>query len=110
VSFFVAGPPRDGGTVPIEVFRWKAGGQNKHLFNVAIGDIIGNAVGDVDYTTGWTVVDFVKNPAANDWVVILMDQRGTIRRRTSESDRKEPRYQRMKEQVAAGAAAAAATP
>lgn len=110
VSFFVGGTPRDAtGSVPIDVFRIQGGEPHRKVFQTTVGDPIGGMDGNVDYSTGWTLIDFVKDPrpASPEWHIILMDSRGTIRRRLMTEDAKDARYLRLKEQASMPSAAAA---
>lgn len=109
IRFFVANPPRTGATtVTLEVFRWKGGEPRSKQFQVAVGDIIGTNDGDVDYATGWTVVDFPTDGRYD--YVLLMDPQGNLRRRDSRTDAQDPKYQELKKQTAAQRTAAAAAP
>ena len=53
-------------------------------------------------------LDFSRDAGQSDWLVILMDSKGAIRRRSLREDGKDPRYQRLKDQVNAAVTPAAA--
>jgi hypothetical protein len=57
--------------------------------------------------TPWTVVDVRKDPHSNEAYVILMDDHGLLTRRDEASDAQSPQWQKLKGEVAGGAAAAA---
>ena len=62
------------GKVPIQVFRWQGGEPKTETFDVIPGDSVGLKKGDIDYNTGWTLVD-IRN---EDGYILLMDPSGTM--------------------------------
>ncbi len=76
-----------GNKVTFEVYKWENGQQHAKAFDVGVGDMVGSTDKDVDYRTGWTVVDFRNHPTDQaDKEVLLMDQQGHTLRRSFSSD------------------------
>jgi len=77
VSFFLMrADPNDGGlglgTASVEIFAFRDGRRRSQTFSVQPGDVIGDVatvrvegrnVGDVDFSTGWFVVDILSDPS-----------------------------------------------
>jgi hypothetical protein len=106
IVFYIA---RSGNAnrVPIQVFRWQTGEPKTETFDVVPGDAVGLKKGDIDYNTGWTLVD-IRN---EDGYILLMDPSGTMHRRNVKDDMSDPNFKQLKEQTsAANASASAATP
>jgi hypothetical protein len=106
-NFFVSANRRPGApTALIEVFKWQDGVEHSHTFEVAPGDLIGGKDGDVDYNTGWTVVDLRFDDPRNDGAltVLVMDPNGLIDRRDYKTDQAKPEHAALKNQLPAPAA------
>ena len=56
------------------------------------GDIIGGKMGDVDYTTGWTLVDVRR--VGNDTQVRIIDKDGNMAIRSAREDQADPDFQK----------------
>lgn len=77
VSFFMMrASPEDGGlglgTASVEVFAFRDGKRRSQTFSVQPGDVIGEVAsvrvagrneGDVDFSTGWYVIDILSDPS-----------------------------------------------
>jgi hypothetical protein len=111
VAFWIARNVATAGSqsVYMQVFRWQAGETKAKEFKVGPGDVVGTKDGDIDYSTGWTVVDIAKD-ARGDWYVLMMDPGGNLHKRDPSADPKDPKFEKMKEQANATGAAAAGTP
>jgi hypothetical protein len=100
-QFFVtsvspAAPP----TATVDVFRWQDGVLRFSSFRVAPGDLVGKAMNNVDYATGFTVVDVRPGGGANnDPYVVLMDAEGNLLRRDFKADANNPDFARLKQQA-----------
>jgi hypothetical protein len=116
VNFFVAGGVVKGrATVAFEVFRWDQGQQKMERFEVAPGDLVGAEKNGVDFSTDWTVVDFREDPRANEFQILLVNNKdGSVVARSFNADRTDKLYNALKKQVtdakAAETAAAGGTP
>jgi hypothetical protein len=111
ISFWVKGGPRDkaASDIQFQVFRWQSGDTKTADFRVAPGDPVGKKERDVDFGTGWTLVD-LGTDSRGQWYVLVMDSQGNLHRRDS-SDMNDERYKKMRDQAgASGASASAATP
>jgi hypothetical protein len=106
INFWVARSASTHGTVPIQVFRWHGGQPKSKIFDVGPGDSIGSKEGDVDYVTGWTMVDVGIDPRTDDQFVLLMDPTGNLHKRDVRTDTVDPKYKEMKEKAASAATAA----
>jgi hypothetical protein len=109
INFYVVRSPNSHGTVPIQIFRWHNGVPQTKTFEVSPGDAVGAKESNVDYTTGWTMVDAGVDPRTDESFVLLMDPAGNLHVRNVRSDSESPKLKELKDQVA-GAAAAAANP
>jgi hypothetical protein len=116
VNFFVAGGVVKGrATVAFEVFRWDQGQQKMERFEVAPGDLVGSEKNGVDFSTDWTVVDFREDPRANEFQILLVNNKdGSVVARSFNADRTDKLYNALKKQVqdakAAETAAAGGAP
>jgi hypothetical protein len=106
VRFWIARSPSPRNTVPIQIFRWQGGEPKTKMFDIAPGDSVGDKVGDIDYSTGWTMVDVGKDPRTDDYYVLLMDPSGSLHKRDVRSDSQDPKYLEMKQQAASASASA----
>jgi hypothetical protein len=100
-NFFVL-QSQDGGRARVAVFRWQNGQVHQKEFDVMPGDVIGgpDSAAGVDFTTGWTMVDSVKDLRTDDTYVILLNPDGQLTRRSARVDKSSPEYQRAQQQVA----------
>ncbi|HMB95428.1 MAG TPA: hypothetical protein VKK61_05265, partial [Tepidisphaeraceae bacterium] len=110
IKFWIVRSPSSRGIVPIQIFRWHEGESKAKIFDVSPGDSIGLKEGDIDYTTGWTVVDVGEDPRTRGQFVLLMDAAGNLRKRDVQKDLSDPKFQSMKQQVAGAAASATPKP
>jgi hypothetical protein len=108
VNFFVAGGVVPGRTtVAFEIFRWDQGQQKMERFDVAPGDTVGWAKNGVDFTTDWTVVDFLEDPRAGEKQILLVNNKdGSVVARSYSGDRNDKLYKALKDQVKAATDAA----
>ena len=101
VNFFVSNskaPQRN--TVRFQVFRWDQGQEKSETFEVGPGDEVGGVKNGVDYSTGWTVVDFREDARQNDTQILLVNNKdGTITVRSYKADYNDPLYQSLKQQL-----------
>jgi hypothetical protein len=105
VNFWVVRSPNHD-TVPIQVFSWHEGESKGKIFEVTAGDAIGNKESNIDYSTGWTLVD-VGDDSRNGEFILLMDPTGKLHKRDVRTDMQDPKFQSMKKDAASAAAAAA---
>ncbi len=75
-----------GPSMPVEVYRWQNGIYNKTNIRVSPGDPVGKMIGDVDYATNFTVVDFRESPTHDDTFVWLLNPDGQLVRRDTKAD------------------------
>lgn len=89
----------DGGifnnTARFLVYKWEGGVWRAKTFQVAPGDIIGAKTDDVDYSTGWTLVDMSDSTAQNQFTLVT-DGSG-LQRRDPRQERQDPMYTKLKE-------------
>jgi hypothetical protein len=89
----------DGGifnnTARFLVYKWEGGAWHAKTFQVAPGDIIGAKDGDIDYATGWTLVD-VSEPNAQNQFALVTDGSG-LQRRDPRQERQDPMYTKLKD-------------
>jgi hypothetical protein len=97
INFWVVNQRNNAGTVSVQVFRWIAGQPKTKTYEVAPGDKIGGQAGDVDFNTGWTMIDLRTDLRGNDPYVLLLDPEGRIHRRDVRSDASDPRFQKLRE-------------
>jgi hypothetical protein len=107
-NFFVFANSRPGAlSARLKVYKWQNGVERSKVFEVAPGDIIGGKDGDVDFATGWTVVDLrfddPKNP--DSMTILVMDPNGTLERRDYNTDQKKPELKALDQQVSSAGAA-----
>lgn len=111
INFWLASGPRlRESLIDVQVFRWQEGEPKGKIFQVGPGDSIGMPDGDVNYVTGWTLVDFTVDPRTQTPYVLLMDPSGALHRRDPAVDRNDQKFQEWKQQAAAVTAAAQAGP
>ncbi len=110
-SFYIARQFHDDtfGTVPFEVFANVGGVKKSHVFEVAPGDMIGEPLDGVDFVTGSTLVEIVKDPRNDRQVVyaVVADQNGNLTRRDFKTDAGSGDYNTDKRAAASGSAASA---
>lgn len=105
-SFFLAANPRrNAESVRFEIFRWQDGAQRMQSFEVFPGDQIGGTVSDVDYATGWTLVDVRFNPATEETFALVLSPGGQLIRRDFRSDSASEGYRKLKQAISAARAA-----
>lgn len=102
--FWVVRPSFKGESAQVQVFRFIGGQLRTKVFDVAPGDAVGAPDGDVDYGTGWTMVD-MPSDARGDRYVLLMDPHGRLQARDFRADQADPKYKEMLQQANAAAAA-----
>jgi hypothetical protein len=107
-NFFLAANSRPGApAASIKVYKWISGVERSHTFVVGPGDIIGGKDGDIDFSTGWTLValrfDDPHNPGQT--TVIVMNPEGTLDSRDYKTDQAKPELQILERQVTAASAA-----
>jgi hypothetical protein len=83
--------------VKFNVIRWQNGKNNRSPspFTAGPGDMVGGVVGEVDYTTGWTVVDV--RQVGNDTRVILVNDSGRTEVRSLRADLVSPEFREAPE-------------
>jgi len=65
--------------VRIEVFKWEDGAWHSKTFECAPGDLIGGKDGKVDYSTGFSVVEFRPDPRNSEETrVVVCDPSGSL--------------------------------
>ena len=107
-NFFVYANSRPGApSARFKVYRWQNGVERSHVFEVAPGDIIGGKDGDVDYNTGWTVVDLRFDDPHNpdSMTVLVMDPSGVLDRRDYNTDQTKDERKALDKQVSNAASA-----
>jgi hypothetical protein len=107
-NFFVyANSPRGVNAARIKVYKWVNGLERSHVFQVNPGDIIGGKDGDVDFGTGWTVVDLrfddPRNPDST--TIIVMNPQGGLEERDYKSDQAKPELRILDQQVGSASSA-----
>jgi uncharacterized membrane protein YgcG len=102
--FWVVRPAFRGESAQVQVFRFSGGQLRTKIFDVAPGDAVGAPDGDVDYGTGWTMVD-MPTDARGERYVLLMDPHGRLQSRDFRADQADPKYKEMLQQANAAAAA-----
>jgi hypothetical protein len=108
VSFYVAsGVGRD--RVNFRIYKWQNGVTTAIQAPFTPGDMIAKSDNNVDYTTGWTVVD-IRPDARGDNYVLLTDNTGKLIRRDFRSDDADPTNRKLKRDVDAQNAANANAP
>src|SRR5205823_2247030 len=93
VQFFITSvSPMAPPTASVDVFRYQDGVLRSSSFKVAPGDLVGKSVNNVDFTTGFTVVDVrPAAPGSNpDPYIVLMDADGNLLRRDFKADSTNP--------------------
>jgi hypothetical protein len=103
-NFFVyANSPRGVNAARIKVYKWVNGVERSHVFQVNPGDIIGGKDADVDYSTGWTVVDLrfddPRNPDST--TVLVMSPEGVLDHRDYKTDQAKKELIDLDKQVSA---------
>lgn len=98
--YYVTRTNVNNGTAIFEVYTFGNGQWNVSNFTAAAGDAVGAKKDEVDYTTGYTVVDV--RSERNDQVVVLADAEGNLRRRSLRSDSADQQRDKLKQQIAAG--------
>src|SRR5205814_5705619 len=69
-------------------------------FTVAPGDEIGATKNGVDFSTGWTLIDFRLDERQGDWQVLIMNNKeGNIVARSFKADRDDELYKGLLAQV-----------
>ena len=126
VSFFLArAVPGEGGlglgTASMEVFAFRDGKRRTESFSVQPGDVIGapatvrrggRVLAEVDFTTGWFVVDILEDPSRDDVaggdrakgaivLVARVDDPGVVEARYVEVDRSSETRRRFTDEVRA---------
>ena len=126
VSFFLArAVPGEGGlglgTASMEVFAFRDGKRRTESFSVQPGDVIGSpstvrrggrVLAEVDFTTGWFVVDILEDPSRDDVsggdrakgaivLVARVDDPSVIEARYVEFDRSSEQRRRFTDEVRA---------
>jgi hypothetical protein len=107
-NFFVYANSRQGASsARIKVYKWINGVERSHVFEVAPGDVIGGKDADVDFSTGWTVVDlrFDDPHSPDSTTVLVMSPAGVIDRRDYRTDQAKPELKALDQQVSAASAA-----
>ncbi len=109
-SFFLAAGfnAESARTVRFEVFKFQNGQLHKQSFTVAPGDSIGRTDKEVQFITGWSVVDVRKDMASNVDYVLITDKTGRQERRQFSSDQQSSEFKKLQQQLADQAASAAA--
>ena len=102
--FWVVRPAFKGDSAQVQVFRFSGGQLRTKVFDVSPGDAIGMPDGDVDFATGWTMVDMAAD-ARGDRVVLLMDPNGRLHTRDFRADQNDPKFKEMQQQATAAASA-----
>ena len=105
--FWVVRPAFRGDGAQVQVFRFSGGQLRTKVFDVAPGDAIGTTDGDVDFSTGWTMVDMATD-GRGDRYALLMDPNGRLHARDFRADQADPKFKEMQQQATAAAAAASA--
>lgn len=94
-SFWIASNGARQGSVRFEVFTWKDGEQKSNTVLASPGDVIG----DAEFSTGWTLVDAVVDDRTESLVVILTDDAGRTVKRNWNTDKDDPAYKTLREEV-----------
>jgi hypothetical protein len=100
--FWVVRPAFRGDSAQVQVFRFSGGQLRTKVFDVSPGDAIGVPDGDVDFSTGWTMVDMTTD-SRGDRVVLLMDPNGRLHTRDFRADQNDPKFKEMQQQATAAA-------
>jgi hypothetical protein len=101
VNFFVqSSKSPNAPTVRFDVFRWEKGEQKNEVFTVGPGDQVGGVKSNIDFSTGWTVVDFRYDDRQSDWQILMMNNKeGNIVVRSYKADHDDELYRGLQEQV-----------
>ncbi len=89
--FLVSGVTSTTTSAKFDVLRWQNGKWWKKSFNAAPGDMIGGPVKDseLDYTTGYSLVDMKVDVVTRDPKVVLSDRGGELSTRSLRLDQSE---------------------
>lgn len=89
--FLVSGVTSTTTSAKFDVLRWQNGKWWKHSFTAEPGDMIGGPVKDneIDYTTGYSLVDMKLDVVTRDAKVVLSDRDGELSTRSLRSDQSE---------------------
>lgn len=105
-NFFVKANFMNSPTVSFDVFTWSEGEEHKITVKVGPGDEVGGKENNIDYSTGWTLVD-VRQDVRGDTYVILVNDMGKLIQRDFRSDQSNPRYEELQKAVEAAKVATA---
>jgi hypothetical protein len=103
-NFFVFANSQPGSqSARFKVYKWQNGLERSKVFEVAPGDIIGGKDGDVDFSTGWTVVDLRFDDPHNpdSMTILVMDPNGVLGRRDYRTDQGNNDRKALEQQVTA---------
>ncbi len=103
-NFFVVGGIIND-TIRMEVFCWQNGSQLSRVYTVSPGDHVGGTENGVDFSTGWTVVDLRYDSRTSEPYALVVNEDGVLKRRELSSDRNDPLFLKLREEVARGNAA-----
>lgn len=92
IKWWLVGGFPNAQQVRFAVSKWQNGVEQRspNDFTVGAGDMIGSKIGEIDFTTGWTVADI--RPLVNDTRVTLVDQEGRTQVRYMKADQANPEY------------------
>jgi len=84
--------------IGMEIFTRHEGKVVSKVFEVSPGDQVGGSDGDIDFTTGWVVVDFRRDLKSDEIYVLLVDQNGNLDRRDFRTDQNKQQYRDLKQE------------
>ena len=86
--FLASGVTANTTSAKFDVLRWQNGKWHKKSFTAESGDVIGGAVkdSDIDYTTGYSLVDMKLDVVTRDPKVVLSNRTGELSTRSLRTD------------------------
>lgn len=95
--FLAANPSLTTGA-SIAVYRWENGRRHRDIANYLPGDPVGKSGGEVDYSTGYVVVDIRRLPSGR-FGVVLMNPQGQIETRDFNVEQSDELRTRLENEV-----------
>lgn len=99
-SFFIAAnfDADSARSVRFDVFKFQDGTLHSQAFSASPGDTIGRLDKDIDFVTGYTVVDIRRDLRNNSSYVLISDPSGRLIQRTFRADQDDPELKKLRQQ------------